>query len=467
LRQLGLLARLLVIAACLLFVQDPRALDAAQAVSRGDLALRQGRIAEAASDYNLALAAQPNDATILARLVDTALAAHRPDLAAIYIKYLATQSGWAPKLRQQMADVLAAQGERHQAAIYLQAALTGTRNDLPILRKLIDYALADRDWPSATTRLTQLIALQPDDERSLYQLGLLLAPTNTSTALAYLQQAAIDPQYRPAAAAIQSVIGGHSQDSPAELSFQIGLALMSLRAWPYAEHALNVALDRGTNNPAALAFLGVTQDQQGYDGWTMIDRAFASAPDDPMVNFAVALHWRLAGDAQKALTALARAQPLAPNNAGIAAEIGLSYQMLGRLTDAAAWLNKAVALAPGDPGFRTLLATFYADSNYSLEGEGLDVLRRLAVLSPNDADVRASLGWALFSTRQFDAARNELEKALVLDPTNLRARFYFGAVLEFRGDRDGAIDAYLYVYRANGVFRDLAAGALKRLGLNT
>src|SRR5207248_2860282 len=125
-----------------------------------------------------------------------------------------------------------------------------------------------------------------------------------------------------------------NQDTPAELSFQVGLALMGLRAWPYAEHALGVALDRGSSNPAALAFLGVAQDQQGYDGWTMIDRATAIAPADPMVNFAVALHWRLAGDPQKALAALALAQPLAPNNAGIAAEIGLSYQMLGRLGDA-------------------------------------------------------------------------------------------------------------------------------------
>ena len=59
----------------------------------------------------------------------------------------------------------------------------------------------------------------------------------------------------------------------------------------------------------------------------------------------------------------------------------------------------------------------------------------------------------------------ELEKSLVLDPTNIRARYYFGIFLENRGDNAGAVDAYLYVYRsANTSFRDLAAGALQRLG---
>ncbi len=463
-RQLGLLARVLVIALCVAAAQEPRALTAPQAISRADAALQQGQLAQAASGYSLALAAEPGNSLVIQRLVNTAFAAHRPDLAALYLRQLATRSGWTPTLRQQMADALTAQGDRHEAALYLQTALTGSRADIPTLRTLSDNALADRDWPSATATLTQLIGIDPTDERALYQLGLLLAPTNTTTALDYLDRAAVDPQYRTAASAVEAAVAAHNRAAPAELSFQIGLVLMSLRAWPYAEHALSVALDRGTDNPAALAFLGVAQDQQGYDGWTVIDRASAAAPDDPMVNFAVALHWRLAGDAQKALVALSHAEALAPNNAGIAAEIGLAYQMLGRLGDAAVWLNKAVALAPGDPGFRTLLATFYADTSYNLEAEGLDILRRLAVLSPNDADVRASLGWALFSTRQFDAARAELEKAMILDPTNTRARYYFGAFLEFRGDREGAIDAYLYVYRANGAFRDLAAGALQRLG---
>jgi Flp pilus assembly protein TadD len=186
------------------------------------------------------------------------------------------------------------------------------------------------------------------------------------------------------------------------------------------------------------------------------------------VNYAAALHWRLVGNTANALVALTRAAALEPKNPAIAAELGLVYQGEGRLDYAALWLNIAVALAPENKGFRTMLATFYADTGYAISGEGFMAIRNIANQLPNDADVRASMGWALFSNAQFDAAKAELEQALILDPTNVRARYYFAIVLENRGDRDAAIDSYLYVYRdaQDNSFKDLAASALRRLGYN-
>src|SRR5262249_8482134 len=193
--------------------------------------------------------------------------------------------------------------------------------------------------------------------------------------------------------------------------------------------------------------LGMVQDQQGRDGWPLLERGYSMNPADSMVNYAMALHWRLAGDTTKALAALARAEALDPQNPAIAAEIWLAHRMEGRLDNAALWLNIATTLAPNNQSFRTLLATFYADTRYNLTGGGLDVIRRIADKSPNDADIRASLGWALFSTGDMDNARVELERALVLDPTNARARYYFAILQEYRGDTEGAINSYLYVYR--------------------
>jgi tetratricopeptide (TPR) repeat protein len=462
----GLLVRVLVAALCVGLASEPRSLAAPEAVLRGDRALAEGRqIAQADAAYQAALEVQPGDYLILSRLIDMLLKANRPDQAAMLLGQQAGLHGWSADMRRKMADVLIAQGEREQAALFWQASLSGSRDDIATLRKLVDYYLNNRDWTATIESLSRLIAIDPADERSLYQLGLLIAPTDAATALTYLDRAAADPQYRAAAPAIRAAIIAHSTESPAALAFQVGLALMSLQVWPYAEHALTLAVEKDASNAVALAFLGVAQDQQSRDGWPMIDKAFIAAPGDPMVNYAVALHWRLAGNAQKALAALVRAQALDPRNPAIAAEIGLVYQMEGRFDEAALWLNVAVTLAPNHAGFRTLLATFYADTHYNLADEGLNAIRRLAQLSPDDADVHASLGWALFSTGQVDAARVELEKALVLDPTNVRARYYFGIFLENRGDHEGAVDAYLYVYRsANTSFHDLAAGALRRLG---
>jgi tetratricopeptide (TPR) repeat protein len=125
-------------------------------------------------------------------------------------------------------------------------------------------------------------------------------------------------------------------------------------------------------------------------------------------------------------------------------------------------------LAPKNAGFRSLLADFYARSGYDLKGEGLDAIRKIADQLPKDAEVRASLGWALMSSGQVDAAQKELDQALVLDPTNVRAHYYYALLLQNRGDNEGAIRNYLYVYRdsSDTSFTDLAAGALKRLGYN-
>src|SRR5260221_57938 len=187
-----------------------------------------------------------------------------------------------------------------------------------------------------------MLTLDPTSEQAQYQLGLSLLTDHVTTALSYLDAAAVDPEYRASATAIRATITTHANDAPAVLSFQIALTLMSLKAWPHAEHAMIISMRQGPTTAAGLAVLGMAQDQQERDGW------------------------------------------------------------------------------------------------------------------------------ALFSTGEIDAARVELERALVLDPTNARARYYFAILLEYRGDTEGAINSYLYVYRdaADNGFKDLASGALTRLGYN-
>ncbi len=426
--------------------------------------MQQNQPVQAVLAYRSALQLQPGDPFIIERLVDSTLAAHRTDLALVYFRQLIALRGWTPDRYRKMAQILSTEDDTRQALVYWQASLTGAKADVPTLRTLADQAIVDHDWETAEAMLNQLITLDPVDYQSLYKLGLALVPVDPEHGLTYLDRAAVDPQYRETVTTIRASINAIT--APEKISYQIGLDLMSINAWTYAERAFTASLTQGSTTPMTLAFLGMAQDQQGRDGWAAIDKAYAADPVDPTVNYAVALHWRLKGDANKALLALVRAEALDPRNPAIAAEMGLAYQMIGRLDEAALWLNQAVALAPNNAGFRSLLANFYASTRYNLSGEGLTAIQKIADESPNDADIHASLGWALYSSNQLDAARVELDKALLLDPTNIRARYYLGVLLEYRGDVEGATSAYLYVYRdpSNNGFKDLAAGALTRLG---
>lgn len=460
---LRVVVRAALIALSLALLQVPDLLKTGQAVASGDANFQRNDFADALIDYQAAYQTQPGDPRLLERLAESAAQAHRIDMAMLYLQQLAAVQGWTPARYRQMADLLIVQGDRQQAVIYWQAALTGHKDDIPTLRQLADYALGQRDWQTAIDRLNQLITLDPGDLAALYHLGLLLAPTDPQTARNSLRRASVDANYRDAAKALDDVFsqGGSS----AQLTMLLAVEITRLQAWPEAEHALTFALRQEPGNPAALALLGLAQDEQGHDGWSALNHAAALAPDDPLVNYALAVHWRLTGDVDKAIAALNHAGGLDPTNAAIAAELGSIYRARGQLGDAAQWLNTAVALAPNDAHLQILLATFYADENYDLTGEGLTAIRKIADKLKDDPNVLASLGWALVSAQQMDAAQPVFQKALTLDPTNVRTRYYVALYHEYHGDRDGAIQNYLMVYHSssNNNFKDLAVRALNRL----
>ena len=76
------------------------------------------------------------------------------------------------------------------------------------------------------------------------------------------------------------------------------------------------------------------------------------------------------------------------------------------------------------------------------------------------------LGWAHFLLGDLTPAQQELEQALILDPSLTRAYFHMGTLLELRSERAGAIEAYQTAARLepDGAFGVRAQRALVRLG---
>lgn len=127
----------------------------------------------------------------------------------------------------------------------------------------------------------------------------------------------------------------------------------------------------------------------------------------------------------------------------------------------------AVELAPDEPSWYALLARFYVDSGYRPDDAAFAFVEAAAARFEQDADLAASLGWALFQQGEHQRAYDALNRALTMAPDSVRARYYFGLALERLGDREGAADSLWFALDAAGledVYGLRAARALQRLG---
>ncbi|MBN2303540.1 MAG: tetratricopeptide repeat protein [Anaerolineae bacterium] len=464
-RAAAIAARVLVVAVFLMVVHPaPSAQQVIQWRSMGDQAMLAGDYRVAFDVYSRALSYVAPQPALWEHLVRVSVEAGLYDDARVYLYVLADQDGWNAARRDQLAAILTHSGEDVYASalLYVSAA-----NDPRELRALAQEQIARLDWPNAETTLAQLLTLDATDAQSAYQLGLLLAPQAPDLARDYLLRAEHDPAYTVAARAVTQALDAYGTQSRTDALTYLGITLVGLGEWPFAEQALQMALEANAVNPAALAYLGFVRDQQGGDGLPDIEAALAMSPNDPLLYYILGQHWRLVQEHRQAYDAFTRAYWLAPENPALAAEVGTELQNMSDFVGAEQWLTRAVELAPQDVEWVRLLAAFYADTGFQLEAVGLDVIERAAGQFPADADIRASVGWAYYQTGDTERAYQELNTAVSQNPDQPRSRYYFGVVLERQGDLDGASDSYWFVVDTLGPdegFGLLAARALRRLG---
>ncbi|MDW8299358.1 MAG: hypothetical protein RML95_08460 [Anaerolineae bacterium] len=457
--------RLALLCLCLLMLRAPYPFVLREQLQRGAVAFRDGDLGIALDAYHRALIFLPSDAFVLEQLYRIAFAARRYDFARAYLTQLTERRGYSSALHRLWAELFAAQGDVYAADAHRLAALQGTPEDVPLLRALAESALRRRAWRRAAEHLERAHALAPDDPDVRYALALLSLPEQPERAAALLANLPDQPRFS-AVPALRSLISAHKQESAALFAFRSGLALIEARQWHYAERALHLANAQGIDLPAARAFLGLAQSINGRDGAPLVEQAVQAAPDDALVQYAAGLYWRWRGDLGQALAALRLAYALDSQNAGLAAEIGQTYRQSGNLVEAARWLRNALRLAPQDIALRRLVAAFYADENYALNGEGMAFLRESLAALPADAEISANYGYALLYNGQVQPAYAELQRAVALDSQNPRARYYFAVLLEHQGDVQSAVESYRFVYQnADDALKLRAERALQRLGM--
>lgn len=339
------------------------------------------------------------------------------------------QVGWTDDLHTQAGALYDRMGNSAAAAAAWEQVANA---DAAVTRRLADAYLTLEAWPDAVDALRQLLDFEPQDSWAHYQLGLILAAVDPYAAQEHLTAALNVPAYAATGSRLLATLHDHAGEPL--VSMEVALTLFEARHWSHAAVAFEQAALLRDPYPEALAYLGLTRSRQGKAGAEYLAAAADSAPDNAYVWYANGIYLRDQRQFDASLDALARAVDAAPDNPYFMAEMSMAYRLLGDVQAAEYWLRTAVNTSGNAPEFQQMLVLFYAEEGYTLNDEGLRLLSEASQSLPDDPDVRASHGWALYTTGRTDAALDEIRAALALDETNARALYYRGRIALEEGD---------------------------------
>ena len=120
------------------------------------------------------------------------------------------------------------------------------------------------------------------------------------------------------------------------------------------------------------------------------------------------------------------------------ANLGTFFAELGNLSRAESELREAIRLDPFfSPAYVNLADVLRADSSRDADAE--KVLRDGLARAPSDPTLHHSLGLALIRMQRLDDARTELQRAVALDPRNVRFGYVYAVALHAAGRNREAV----------------------------
>ena len=381
--------------------------------------------------------------------------------ALFQVEAQAARSGWTPALLQTAGDLWYEAGDLTKALPYWESAAAASPDDSVLLRHLAEGYLQVQRWPAAIDQLEHLLLVDVLDAWAHYQLGMLRAPFDPRAAAGHLQVAAGVPAYQPVAATLLETISA-SDDDPL-IAMPVGLVFAQAEQWPFAELAFQHAVNTTPEYAEAYAYVALARDRQGKDGHDWITQALALGQQNDAVRFIQGLHLRERADYDASLDAFVLAVALNPQNPAYYAELGTAYRLTGDMENAERWLQVAVDVSNRDPRFQQLLALFYADEEYQLNDGGLALLEDLTAAMPNDLDVQAGFGWALYQAGDPEGALAQLDGVLERVPDHPRSLHYKATIWLETDHLDRAIPLFERVAVLESPFQEEARRILEGL----
>ena len=204
----------------------------------------------------------------------------------------------------------------------------------------------------------------------------------------------------------------------------------------------------------------------------LIEQATKAKPDDPKPFLILSAYRARQGDTQGALEAARQALAVAPKDEGarlryaeLLVEIGFKDSEPAKIDEGRKIVDEILADQPSNPGALFIQAKI--DLSSKKTDEAIAAIRTAINGKPNWAEAYYVLGAALAIKGDNAGARNELGRALEIDPNLYQAQQVLAKVHEGLGEHEYAVEAgrrYLKLQPDNLEMRLLVAQSLVRLG---
>lgn len=443
------------------------ALEPVEAVRAAREAAAQGALTEAVGYYHEACRYEPWASAHLTSAIPLSIAAGDYDAAAADLERLARSRDLTAEEWVWAGAVYAGQGRTEDAAAAYETAWAQGAKDPAGLHLLADWYREAERLEAEQAALAALAETGEASGAALLRLGMLQALSSPYEATLTLSQAAaVDDAVRAQAAVLLAALDEGADEPPEQAGTRLGAALIGVGEPTLAAIILERAAVLNVNYAESLAYLAYAYALLDRPALGAAMQAKALAPDSPLVLYLVGRAWMEAGDTYQARLALERAFTLDPANPALAAEVANTHRADGNNGLAEYWIEEMLDLAGDDFRFRLIAAQFYVDEEYRVAEVGLPLAEALTLENPESAAAHATLGWGYFLTGEIGRAFEELDRALALEPTLLRALVHKGAVLESQQRTAEAVSYYRQALALDpeGPYGAFATRALERIG---
>ena len=225
-----------------------------------------------------------------------------------------------------------------------------------------------------------------------------------------------------------------------------------------------IALDPGYADAWAFKAIAESMLQTSFnrtdvDGLSAAERALALDPNQALAHAAMADHLRRLGQSEAALPEVEIALRLDAESFEVNNISGTVYYVLGRWTDAVRCFEKATDLMESDFNCAALAQSCYTamGDRGGEERSALKTLKRTELALAGDPSNGFAMAYrmgALAALGRTDQAKDEVKRALLIDPTNLTMKYNLACSLCVDlADHDAALDLLAQALEGDGLIK--------------